>query len=66
MVETDKGWKRPQTSRQTAAVLHASFFLEHYNRDDSKQMLYEHLHKLPYNLGIQKMDKFCHLLFLIK
>jgi hypothetical protein len=66
-VETDKRRKRPQTSRQTAAVLHGSFFyLEHYNSDDSKQMLYEHLHKIPYNVGIQKMDKFCHLLFLIK
>jgi 5-hydroxyisourate hydrolase-like protein (transthyretin family) len=67
MVETDKRRKRLQTSRQTAAVLHVSFFfLEHYNRDDSKQMLYEHLHKIPYNVGIQKMDKFFHLLSLIK
>jgi hypothetical protein len=52
MVETDKRRKRPQTSRQTAAVLHDSFYLEHYNSDDSKQMLYEHLHKIPYNVGI--------------
>jgi hypothetical protein len=67
MVETDKWRKRPQTSRQIAAVLHVSlFFLEHYNSDDSKKMLYEHLQKIPYNIGIQKMDKFCHLLFLIK
>jgi hypothetical protein len=27
MVETDKRRKRPQTSRQTAAVLHDSFFI---------------------------------------
>jgi hypothetical protein len=66
-VETNKRRKRPQTSRQTAAVLHDSFFyLEHYKSDDNKQMLYDHLHKIPYNAGIQKMDKFCHLLFLIK
>jgi hypothetical protein len=52
-VETNKRRKRPQTSRQTAAVLHDSFFyLEHYNSDDSKQMLYDHLHKIPYNVEI--------------
>jgi hypothetical protein len=42
------------------------FILEHYNRNDRKQMRYEHIHKIPYNIRIQKMDKFCHLLFLIK
>jgi hypothetical protein len=67
IVETNTHRKQPQTSRQTAAVLHDSFFyLEHYNSDDSKQMLYEHLHKISYNVEIQKMDKFCHLLFIIK
>jgi hypothetical protein len=66
-VETNKRRKQPQTSRQTAAVLHDSFFyLQHYNSNDSKQMLYDHLHKILYNAGIQKMHKFCHLLFLIK
>jgi hypothetical protein len=27
MVETNKRWKQPQTSRQIAAVLHDSFFI---------------------------------------
>jgi hypothetical protein len=66
MVETIKPWKQPQISRQTAAVLHDSLFILNIISDDRKQMLYEHLHKIPYIVGIQKMDKFCHLLFLMK
>jgi hypothetical protein len=56
--------KLPGKQQQCCMTLF--FYLEHYNSDDSKQMLYEHLHKIPYNFGMRNMDKFCHLLFLIK
>jgi hypothetical protein len=53
MVETDKRWKRPQTSRQTQQCYMTFFNIN--NNNDSKQMLYKPLHKIPYNVGIQKM-----------